>query len=247
METMKVGELARRTGMSVRTLHHYDEIGLLCPARRTQAGHRLYGEAEIERLQRIVSLRRIGLSLEQVRDCLARADFSLERVLAMQIERIDEDVRRQRRLRQVLQRLRERIEAAETISVDELTRAIEVTMSHGKYYTPEQLEQLEERGRELGQERIEAVQREWQELFAAYADAMRKGLDPGSDEVQSLARKSAELVREFTGGDAGIEASLSNMYASEGPERVLEGHGMQMDPGLWEYMGQARAALRERD
>lgn len=52
-EALKVGELARRTGLSVRTLHHYDEIGLLSPARRTATGHRLYGRDEIRRLQQI--------------------------------------------------------------------------------------------------------------------------------------------------------------------------------------------------
>lgn len=56
-EAMKVGELARRTGLSVRTLHHYDDIGLLTPAGRTPSGHRIYGMAEVRRLQQIASLR----------------------------------------------------------------------------------------------------------------------------------------------------------------------------------------------
>jgi DNA-binding transcriptional MerR regulator len=47
---MKVGELARRTGLTVRTLHHYDEIGLLSPSARTESGHRLYGQADVLRL-----------------------------------------------------------------------------------------------------------------------------------------------------------------------------------------------------
>lgn len=245
-DEIKVGDLARRTGMSVRTLHHYEEIGLLPQTRRTPAGHRLYGKDEVERLQRIVSLRRLGLSLEQVRECLARPDYSLERVLDMQIEILAQEVQRQRRLQGILERLRARIRAAETISVDELTQAIEVTMSHERYYTPEQLRLLEQRGDELGQDRIEAVQREWTELFEAYAAAMRQGLDPDCDDVLALAKRSAALIGEFTGGDPGIAASMGEMYRLEGPERVLEGHGMSMVPGLWEYMGKATAALRAR-
>lgn len=50
MMNMKVGALARRTGLTVRTLHHYDEIGLLRPTQRTTAGHRLYGDEEVRRL-----------------------------------------------------------------------------------------------------------------------------------------------------------------------------------------------------
>lgn len=72
---------------------------------------------------------------------------------------------------------------------------------------------------------------------------MTEGLDPTSEEVRALARESAALIREFTGGDPGIAASLGNMYRSEGPVNLMSGHGMRMTPGLWEYMGEARAAL----
>lgn len=240
---MKVGELARRTGVSVRTLHHYDEIGLLSPERRTAAGHRLYGRPEVERLQRIVSLRRLGLSLDEIAACLDRPGYSLEEVLEMHLARLDEEVARTRRLRDLVARLRDRLRSAETVSVDDLTRTIEVTMNVEKHYTPEQLDQLARRRKEVGEERMAQVQQEWQEPFAAYETAMEKGLDPESEEVRALARRSADLIEEFTGGDAGIAQSLGNMYREEGAERVLEGHGMRMAPGLWEYMGAARAAL----
>jgi MerR HTH family regulatory protein len=69
-DTWKVGELAGRTGLSVRALHHYEEIGLLVPSGRTRAGHRLYAEAEVLRLQQIVSLRALGFSLAEIRGCL---------------------------------------------------------------------------------------------------------------------------------------------------------------------------------
>lgn len=240
---MKVGELARRTGVSVRTLHHYDEIGLLSPERRTAAGHRLYGRPEVERLQRIVSLRRLGLSLDEIAACLERPEYSLEGVLEMHLARLDEEVDRTRRLRDLVARLRDRLRSAESISVEDLTRTIEVTMNVDKHYTPEQLDQLARRRKGVGEGRMAQVQQEWQELFAAYETAMEKGLDPGSEEVRALARRSAALVEEFTGGGPGIAMSLGKMYREEGAERVLEGHGMRMDPGLWEYMGAARAAL----
>ncbi len=66
----KVGELAKLTGVSVRTLHHYEAIGLLAPAARNEGGHRCYTDVEVERLQRIVSLRELGFSLEDVGRCL---------------------------------------------------------------------------------------------------------------------------------------------------------------------------------
>src|SRR5438270_3729445 len=66
--TWKVGDLARRTGLSVRTLHFYEEIGLLRASARSEAGHRLYTSEDIARLQRIVSLRTLGLTLEEIGD-----------------------------------------------------------------------------------------------------------------------------------------------------------------------------------
>ena len=68
MQTWKVGALARQTGLTVRTLHHYDEIGLLAPSLRTGAGHRLYTADDLGRLLQILSLRQLGLSLDEVRD-----------------------------------------------------------------------------------------------------------------------------------------------------------------------------------
>jgi len=242
-EPMKVGELAERAGLTVRTLHHYDELGLLRPAGRTPSGHRLYGRAELERLQQIASLRHLGLPLGEIAACLSRPEYSLERVLDLHVERMEGQIARQQALCDRVRSLRDRLRAAETVSVEELTKTIEVTMNYEKYYTPEQLEQLAARREEVGDERIQQVQQEWQELFAAYEKAMKDGLDPSSPEVQALAKKSAALIREFTGGDPGIAQSLGNLYRGEGAQSVMASHGMQMAPGLWEYMGQASAAL----
>jgi DNA-binding transcriptional MerR regulator len=239
---LKVGALARRTGLTVRTLHHYDEIGLLSPSNRTPSGHRLYGEQDVARLQQIASLRHLGLPLDEIRACLARPEYTLARTLEMQIERIDEQIRHHERLRELVQHLRHRLRTAEEVSVEDLTRTIEVTMRYEKYYTPEQMEQLRRRREEVGDARIEEVQREWGELFAAYRRAMDEGLDPASEEVQALAKRSAALIEEFTGGDPGILASLTDLYRGEGGENVMASHGMDVDGELWAYMGRARAA-----
>ena len=106
-----------------------------------------------------------------------------------------------------------------------------------------QLEQLRQRGESVGSERIEEVQREWADLFARFREAMEAGADPASQEMKELARKSESLIAEFTGGDPGITASLTNMYAEQGGPKVLETQEMDVDRDLWEYMGKAKAAL----
>ena len=244
MTAMKVGELTKRTGLTVRTLHHYDEIGLLAPAERTSSGHRLYGETELRRLQEIVSLKSVGSPLKEIKEYLLRDEASLDGVLELQVERINQQIAGRKQILALIQELRQRLRSPKGVSLEELTRTIEVTMKYEKYYTPEQLEQLEEHAGEVGEERIQAVEQEWTELFAAYQAAMEEGSDPASDEVQALARKSAALIQEFTGGDETITASLGNMYKAEGGEGISSSHGMNTSPELWEYMGKAGAVLR---
>src|SRR6266446_7574448 len=94
----KVGELARRTGLTVRTLHHYDAIGLLKPSLHTEAGYRLYTASDVARLQQVLSLRQLGFSLEEVRDCLDRRDFSPLDVIGLHVARLREQIELQRKL-----------------------------------------------------------------------------------------------------------------------------------------------------
>ncbi|GAB2986664.1 MerR family transcriptional regulator [Actinotalea caeni] len=72
--SLTVGQAAEQTGVTVRTLHHYDEIGLLRPSGRTASGYRLYTAADLERMQQIVVYRRLGFSLEEVAELLADSD-----------------------------------------------------------------------------------------------------------------------------------------------------------------------------
>ena len=109
-----------------------------------------------------------------------------------------------------------------------------------KYYTPEQLDELEARRQEVGEDRIREVQAEWTALFAEFRAQMDKGTDPTSQPVRALARRSAALVREFTGGNPEIAKSLNTMYRAERPA-MIERWGI--DSELAEYMDKARAAL----
>jgi MerR family transcriptional regulator, thiopeptide resistance regulator len=77
LRTWKVGALAKATGQTVRTLHHYDEIGLLRPSARLAGGHRLYDPDDVARLYRIIRLRQLGFPLSQVAEVLAEPEWQL--------------------------------------------------------------------------------------------------------------------------------------------------------------------------
>ena len=226
----------------MRTLHHYDEIGLLRPSGRTPSGHRLYGIDEVRRLQRITSLRQLGLPLEEIRRCLEQPEYGLAEVLEMQYERLERQIEKQTVLLNEISRLIQRVRSGKHQDIDDFTGAIRMTVEYEKYYSPEQMQQLKARAETVGEERMQEVQQEWQQLFAAFGRAMADGLDPTAPEVRILCSRYDALIEEFTGGDPGIMQSLGEMYRSEGGPQVLEGHGMEMPSGLWEYIGRARGS-----
>ena len=82
---LTVGELAQQTGLTIRTLHYYDEIGLLKPSLRTDAGYRVYTPSDLSRLQQVLLLRQLGFSLAEVRRCLDHSDFSPLEVIRLYI------------------------------------------------------------------------------------------------------------------------------------------------------------------
>ena len=239
----KVGELAARTGLTVRTLHHYDAVGLLRPSGRTGSnhgsGHRLYTATDVARLQQIVSLRQLGFTLDAVRDHLAGADFDPRQVVRMHLARVREQAREVGRLEGRLTALAAALDRAGAISPDDFLSLIEEMTMFEKYYTPDQLGQLKARAEQVGEERVQQVQAEWPTLMAEVQAAMDAGVDPADPRVQDLARRWSGLVAEFTGGDPGIARSLKTLYQNE--DRV---HGMEvagMRP-MAKYIGRAAAA-----
>jgi DNA-binding transcriptional MerR regulator len=218
-----VGHLARATGLTVRTLHHWDEIGLLRPAERSGAGHRRYSAEDVERLYRIVALRRLGLSLDDVSAALAAEGPDLRAAVASHLARVEAQLAAQRELRRRLVGILDAFDRLDGPSTDQIVDAIEVMTMSERYYTPEQREQLADRAEALGDERLREYQREWAELIAAFERERVAGTDPTDPRLRPLAEKWHELIQAFTGGDMGIHDSLNRMYAEEGADRASRG------------------------
>ena len=228
----RIGELARHAGVTVRALHHYDELGLLTPSERTGGGHRLYGAADVERLYRLLALRDIGLPLEEIGPLLDAGEDGVEDTVRRHLARVEQQLEALAALRSRLLRLLDATHDAELI-----LEALQAMSMFEKYYTPEQLQQLEERREQLGDDAIKQVENEWKELYAQVRAHREAGTDPADAEVQKLVTRSGELIQMFTGGDPGIEASLKRMYEQEGPARASRGFA---DPADMEYLERAR-------
>jgi MerR family transcriptional regulator, thiopeptide resistance regulator len=217
----RIGEVAAATGLTVRTLHHYDEIGLLAPSARSEAGYRLYGDDDVARLYRIVAFRRLGFALDEIGALL------------------DGEVALRSRLRARLTRLLDALEGANGAGTDLFLDAIEGMTMAEKYYTPEQLEQLEQRRTAMGAKGMRRAEADWAALIAEAEAERAAGTPPTDPRAQELAERWAALIAEFTGGDMGIHASLNTMYETEGAERASRG---ALSPELMAWMGEAVAA-----
>src|SRR5262245_66681251 len=135
MAALTVGTLAKLTGLTVRTLHHYDEIGLLSPSGRTEAGYRLYSDADVRRLERIVLLRGLGMPLDSIATALKGDGHELLELLERHSNSIDAELEQ---LRQTQARLTESIDQLrrhEYRSTDDALTLIEAVAAFERHFT----------------------------------------------------------------------------------------------------------------
>ncbi len=234
---VKPGQLAFATGLTVRTLHHYDSIGLLSPSQRTDSGHRLYNRSDIERLHRITCLRRLGLSLQDISSCLDSQDYEPLKVINLHLEKLKDQIQRQQKLCAMLEGLASAFRGKEEVPLDSLIKTMEVMNTMEDYYTAEQLEELSARRASIGQEGMEKGEQQWTDLISAVRAEMAKGTDPADPVVQDLAATWKSLLQAFTGGNPGIEANLKKMY-EEKPD-IASSKGFHFDPELAAFMSKA--------
>jgi DNA-binding transcriptional MerR regulator len=246
----EVGAVARLSGVTVRTLHHYDRIGLLIPSGRSEVGYRRYEDPDLERLQRILFYRELGFSLEQIRTIVDEAADELDHL------------RRQDRL------LRERIGRLERM-VGAVERAMEAR-TMGISLTPE--ERFEVFGEFDPDEHAQEVEQRWgatdayresQRRIATYtkddwarqksehaavlerlAGAMKSGLAAESAEAMDAAEAHRlQIEKWFYPCPLQVHVGLGEMYLSDARfTRTFE----KVAPGLAQYLHDAIAANARR-
>lgn len=219
----RIGELAAASGLSVRALRHYDELGLLIPAERSSSGYRLYAAAEVERLYRITALRGLGLGLEAIASALDGDGADLAAVVRRQRKAVDRELAERVALRDRLDALCAELDRGEEPTVQELITTMEAMQMYEKYFDSDQREQIRRRGEALGPERIAQAERDWAALFDELRGHMAAGTDPTDPALDGLRDRGRELIGAFTGGDPGIAGSLREMWRGEDPEQLSRG------------------------
>ena len=217
----RISEFAEKAGVTVRTLHHYDRLGLLRPSGRTGAGYRLYGERDFARLQQIVTLKFIGIPLKQIKDLLDRDGLDLTATLRLQRRLLEEKRLQVEAAIHAIEEAERSLKSGRTADLAALKKIIEVMERQNamewmkKYYSEESQSKIAQRARAWTPELQAEVEQDWKTLIGEVEAAIAGKLDPGSSRARELAQRWAELVRGFTGGDPGIQQGLKKLYADQ--------------------------------
>lgn len=234
MKDYGVKAVAKLSGISVRTLHYYDKIGLLKPKSRTEAGYRQYGEAELLRLQQILFYKEMGFSLKEIEELLENPHFDLIAALKSHKKRL---LGRQEQISRLLQTInntinhlnKEKIMAKPEDLYKGLSKEFGTTYRQeiNQKYGKATLEQSEQELLKLGRNGFKQLKIEFEELGKAlFAVHQEK---PESEKVQQLIARHYELIRQFWGtthsknkqGEA--YAGLGHLYMND--ERYLAING----------------------
>ena len=231
---LKVGELAALANLTVRTLHHYDSIGLLRPSARSDAGYRLYDRDDVARLHRIQALRAFGLSLADIALTLDSPAGSPLAIVDRQLEALEARMAEATRLRDQLLRVRAQLVQGSAPDLSTWLTTLENTMDminvYERYFTKEELERLP-------MVRSDAAQAQWQAMVEQVRGLIESQVPPSSDAAKAFALRWLQMFERDTGGDAALQAKLNAMA-----EREKDAVGMPAQ--IFDYVKAAVGALK---
>ncbi len=216
-----VKKLADLAGVSVRTLHYYDETGLLKPQRRSQNGYRHYGEDSVVRLQQILFFRELGFGLDEIRDIISKPDFDVLEALQSHRTLLAKKVERLNVLLATVDKTLKKLKGEVNMQIKEYYQGFsdeqiekyrqEVRQRWGE----KTLKESEERVIKMGKEKFAALQAEGGKIFQAISDNMAKGYD--SNVIQAQVAKWRQWLENFHHYSEEAVLGLGREY-SQNPE-----------------------------
>jgi MerR family transcriptional regulator, thiopeptide resistance regulator len=247
MKDLTVTQLAAISGVTVRTLHHYDEIGLLKPASIGSNGYRYYGRRELLRLQRILFHRELGLPLSSIAELLDLEDDDQIGVLLQHRTRLTAERERYRILIDTIDRTIASLKGGTTMKNVDLYKGFSPEKQAGyeawlidRYGEPmrERIKRSRESYAQMSPAQQESLAREYREVEQALASGLRAGIDPASDSVDQLIARHRLWIASMWGRPCSPERyrGLADLYL-EHPDFVARYE--QIEPGFAAYLARA--------
>lgn len=206
-----IGQLSKKTGVTIRTLDYYDEVGLVVPSSATDGGHRLYSENDVLQLQQVLALKYMGFTLQQIKKILKESSVSWQRSLNQQLEMVKQQQLRLKSLEKALEGVLYSIEFEGEVKWPIIFETIRlfhhdsegVSRMFEKYFDNEEVEDILHLNNCLTKEDL----RKWHHIVNEIQAHLHE--DPGSDIVQTLIENWLQQVQNMFGSD---ESRLDKMW-----------------------------------
>lgn len=240
----QVREFAKLAGVTVRTLHHYDRLGLL-RAQRNHSGFRVYTYADLERLENIIALKFIGLPLKQIRAVVSGDNQDLSNALRSQLAALEEKKRRLEMTINAVRLAETALRTGYTPSLRQVIEVIEMQNDHDwilQHFSPETRPRVQSRLTSTSPARWSELEHQWTAL-ADDIHAMTHH-DPAAPDSQALLSRWEDLIRQTTGDDHELVHGLKSLYSdrSRWPEQVGDAALALLDECILEFVKRAVAA-----
>jgi DNA-binding transcriptional MerR regulator len=240
---LTVGGAASVVGVTVRTLHHWDEVGLACPSQRTPGGHRLYDAADVARLHRVRLYRELGVPLAEIAGLLGASADDAEESLRRQRDQVREHIRQLERSADALDRLIEARRSGILLAPEEQVAIFGATwqpswpvQARELWGDSEQWAQYAERSADRSPEDWRRIMKDVEALHADLAEAARGGVRPGSDRANVLAERHRASMSTYFDCTHPMHVCLGRTYVSDPGFRSFYD---DMAPGLATWLGDA--------
>jgi DNA-binding transcriptional MerR regulator len=233
---LKVGELAERAGLTVRTLHHYDSIGLLRPSARSDAGYRLYDRDDVARLQQVQALRKFGMALADIGAYLDSPDASPLAIIEGQLASLDRQIEEASHMRQQLLRVHAQLSRGENPELATWLTTLEQMTMYDKYFSKQELEQMP-----MFQD--QRARSEWQQLVTQVQQFMDSEVPPHDEKAKALARRWLTMLDRDTAGNHYLALKLHNMHENEPQAQVDTGITPELKRYIVRAIGEAKGEI----
>ncbi|WP_098406131.1 MerR family transcriptional regulator [Paramicrobacterium agarici] len=233
---LTVGAVAHRTGVTVRTLHHWDDIGLVTPSARSSAGYRQYGPRDLARVHRVLIYRELGLPLESIREVL-NSDATLSAAtLRAQRDQLEQRIADLQSMQRALDRMIGAVDEGILLSADEQLRIFGETwdpawtkQARDTWGDTEQWAQYAERAANRDTRDWEEIAEQTRRLDTMLADAMRRGVRAGMSEANELAEAHRRSMSRYFDCSVSMHVCIGRRCASDPDFRA---HFDTIAPGL---------------
>ncbi|MEL4026854.1 MerR family transcriptional regulator [Lysinibacillus endophyticus] len=200
-EHLSIGEFAKRTGVSIRTLHYYDELGLLTPL-RTESGRRFYNNTHFVTMQKIVTLKFLGFSLEQMKNLIQQNDWSVKQSLEFQKKLMEEKLSQIQKVINALDHAINLVDEQDAIDASifaSIIQGIQLQDEHKEWlksiYTDEKVDEIFD----ISIEKQQALERKFANILAELKN--KCGTNPADADVQQLIHELMTMLQEIVGED----------------------------------------------